>query len=53
MITKTFNFSTAADGRVATLLCERENIKAEWVSRKLSDLPTWRWLESPPIYLMF
>jgi hypothetical protein len=35
------------------MLFERKKIKAEWVSRKLSKLLSWRWFERPLIYLMF
>jgi hypothetical protein len=46
----TFVFGTAEGDRVATLR-QRNNIKPKWASRKLSDLPSWRWLEHPLIMI--
>jgi hypothetical protein len=48
----TFVFGIAEGDRVATLR-QRNSIKPQWASRKLSDLPTWRWLEQPAHLLMF
>jgi hypothetical protein len=42
----TFVFGIAEGDRVSTLR-QRNSIKPEWASRKLSDLPTWRWLPQP------
>jgi hypothetical protein len=50
-IAKTFRFSTAEDDRVATLY-ERKKIKAEWVSRMLSDLPDLEVARQPAHHLL-
>jgi hypothetical protein len=44
--TTTNNLCFRYSDRVATLR-QRNSIKPEWASRKLSDLPTWKWLEQP------
>jgi hypothetical protein len=60
-VSKTRSKSTTANnlcfrysgGRSSSNASPEKQYKPGWASRKLADLPTWRWLEQPAHLLMF